>query len=599
MYSALINGKEIDLGDVQISMRLKNPMFDPNMGMDSTASYPFKLPVTPKNMAILGFPGRLTKPMPYQNDFPFEHRFGAIQLPGTQIRILKVTESEIEAYIKIGRSEFLSTTKDKTLQDLAFPEVVLVDHAIPDAGLAEVKKWLVSTEPLEYPATFPMVKNLGLFGASNFAEVWWKSDGPGPYQNAWTFEGIHWADDIHSCPDYYRIPAITPMPWLCIVIEQIFDEADYTIISNEFFTDEVLRKLCIYNPVIVRYKNSIHHEIKFNLNHHLPKLSITSFLSTFRVPFGIDTYFHHIRKEVRLVSRDSIITSMEEPVDFSERVSKVRTVFIELASENFTFSMQSDPNDVYWQKTMLMSSKQCVADPASVMYFMMLPSDQLLNSVCLVIDENWWYVYLEDENNPGLFLWTRFAYNWQDAVLGTGEVKFEAPIAPLPTITEPAICLDGALGDATLPVVDLRGNQQMNPIYPGEEYSEFSLRLLFCHGVQKPSPSNYFYVYASSLFPTLYATPDSQPFDMSWRSPGEVTGFPQCGLYQTFWKNWIEWRQRTTQVEIQKQMSASELSNLDFTKKHKINEAQFILDELNFTVTLQSIQVSKIKAWTV
>ncbi len=600
MYTATVNGKQLDLGDVQISMTLKNPMFDPNMGMESTASFPFKLPNTPKNMAALGFPARLSKEMPWQIDFDFEHRFGAIRLPGTQLRILKVSEKEIEAYIKIGRSEFLSVTKDKTLRDLAFEEETLVDHATPDVDQNEIKKWLLSTTPMEYSAAFPMVKNLGLFGASEFTTPWWDGSGAGPYQNCYSLAGKHWADAIHNTPDYGRIPAVSPMPWLVTVLNKIFQEASIQILSNEFASNPVLKRLCIYNPVIVKFYNQgIDRQMKFHLNNHLPKITIATFLSALRVPFGIDTYFHHIRKEVRLVSRDSIITSTDPPVEFSDKVSRARVTFLEIPALNYTFSMKSDDNDNLWQQTMMMSKTQTLSDPGSVMYFPMLPSDQPLNSVCLVINENWWYVFKEDENLLGTYLWVRFSYNFQDAIIGTGDMKFEAPIAPLVTLSEVPFCHDGDMGEIVLPAVELLGNNQNNPIYPGLELSDFTLRLLFYHGLKADGVDNTYYPYATSLFPTVYATPGPQTFDMSWRSPEEITAFPQFGLYQNFWKNWVEWRKKTTQVEIEKNMTPMELANLDFTKKYKINESQFILDELNFTVSLNSIQPAKIKAWTV
>ncbi|MCX6270514.1 MAG: hypothetical protein NTU44_04700 [Bacteroidetes bacterium] len=48
-----------------------------------------------------------------------------------------------------------------------------------------------------------------------------------------------------------------------------------------------------------------------------------------------------------------------------------------------------------------------------------------------------------------------------------------------------------------------------------------------------------------------------------------------------------------------KQICYAELFALDFTKKYRALNCNFILDEINFTVTNNAIKPAKVKAWTV
>ncbi|MCX6269630.1 MAG: hypothetical protein NTU44_00135 [Bacteroidetes bacterium] len=80
---------------------------------------------------------------------------------------------------------------------------------------------------------------------------------------------------------------------------------------------------------------------------------------------------------------------------------------------------------------------------------------------------------------------------------------------------------------------------------------------------------------------------------------GQQARFTLKGLYKVFWKDWLDWRKTSRQVELTKLFTPVELFALDFTKKYRALNTNFVLDEVNFTVTNDAIKPAKVKAWTV
>ena len=591
MYRAQVNGQSIDVENLTLTLKLKNPMFDPNGGMDWSASYPFTLPATPNNNKVFGFPGRLSNKNTSAIDFPFQHSFSGIRLPGDTIRVTKVSQTQIEAYVKIGRSDFISVNKDKLLTDLCFgvQEFQVSDHYHPN--------YLFSHFYHSYPvinfAIFP-VRNKGYYSGTD-DDLWWNdiSRNPkGPYQNMVYYDEAHL---IH-----YNPQVITPFPYVAAVIDEIFAESKYTLVRSFFKEDAELINLCIFNPNRCRYfEHPVTDDtVSIELQKHLPRIKVLDFFVSIRTPFGLDLYFNYYTNEVSLVSRQEIVNG-SEIIDFSDKVSPNSLVYLDNAVTNFLFSMKGDSADSYWQER-VKNMKDFLTTP-----FYQEVSDvtdlsgSIRGSIGFVKNEDSYYVFEVNQDTLSLE-WQFLSLNLQDYLSGTGEdFKMESDISGLISENHE---FAGAIGaytpwDWDTPVTAIFGNFENGP-NGMNAYADFGLRLMFRRGMATLH-NEFSYPYGSSFNSFVTPDPDWEKFSLRWFGPQVPEGNSGKGLFTKFWKDWFAFKQTSRQVEFTKVMSAIDIYNLDFTKKYRALNINLLLDEINITITERSIQPANIKAWTV
>ncbi|MCX6272194.1 MAG: hypothetical protein NTU44_13440 [Bacteroidetes bacterium] len=588
MYTAKVNGSPIDTDNISLSFRLKNPMFDPNDGMEWSASFPFKLPNTIRNRSVFGFPGRLSNANMPAVDLPFEHFFNGIRLPGDTIRIKQTTAGEIEAYVKVGRGDFLSLNRDKLLTDLQFPdETWQMAHDYEPMYLYNT---LTQPFPQSKFVIFPVL-NRGMYKDTYWDNSWndANSNGYGPYQNSLIFHS--WGGHIINSK------CITPFPYLAAVIEKIFAESKYTIKRNIFTEDAELQSLSIYNPNVCKVSGNNYYAY-INLKNHLPNLKIPDFFINLRVPFGVDLYFNYYRKEVNLVSRKDVITS-QEVVDFSRNVDPDYKVILDDPIEDYKFVMKGDDQDEYWKSKVSDLQKYKDSPVINVMYFTWLPPTADHATLGYVVDEDKWYIY-EMDPGTGAGSWQFLSYNLQNYLVGTGDtLKVEGDIGSLISDMHQ---FQGYFINAwqwATPFTGQKGNFADKPIVAGAEYAPFALRLMFYRGMATATNGDT-YPQGTSYNYRYYGAPyQDAKYSLRWDGDGQTARWPLQGLYQCFWKDWLEWRKRSRQVELTKLFTPAELFALDFTRKYRALNCNFILDEINFTVTNNAIKPAKVKAWTV
>jgi hypothetical protein len=61
------------------------------------------------------------------------------------------------------------------------------------------------------------------------------------------------------------------------------------------------------------------------------------------------------------------------------------------------------------------------------------------------------------------------------------------------------------------------------------------------------------------------------------------------GLYNKFWKNYIQFRINTKLVKITKQMDFTELQNFDFSRKYMINGTKYLVKDIQVVLKKDSI----------
>lgn len=578
MYLAKVNGQRIDFDNPAISLRLKNPMFDPNDGMEWTASFPFKLPATSRNKQVFGFPNRLTTLNSVAIDATFEHYFNGVRLPGDTIRIKQASDREFEAYIKVGRSDFISLNKTKRLRDLDYQDMAINYMTI------------ISSFGAVYPTyqvAFPMVYNESFFDGTN-QEASWKNIGQNPYgtyQNCFYETTNNW---------YYNHLCVTPFPYVNGVIDKIFAESNYLVKKSTLMDDVDLRKLCIYNTARARFP-MLPTNFYFNIKDHLPDISVQEFLLAMRVPFGIDLYFNNYKREVQLLSRKEIITN-SSVIDFGKNVSRDYKVLYEDAFESYRFSLNPDSADAYWRDKVADFTAFKNNPVVTVDHFADLPASPAVYTLGFTKHEDKWYIYSWNDQTQAL-AWNYLSLNVMDLIGGTDDTfRMEGKVGLLASEQH---LHKNTLWTWSCPFSNMPGWHQGSPMTWSTSPTPFSLRLLFFRGLARAS-NNYYYPLGTSFagsIPNEHLPGAS--YTLQWLGPNQPSLHPEYGLYEKFWKDWINWKKAARQVEFVKLFSPAELVALDFSRKYRAYGVNMLLDEVTFTVTKHAIKPAKVKGWTV
>jgi len=593
MYTAKVEGQSIDVDNISISFRLKNPMFDANNGMEWSATYPFKLPNTETNRAIFGYPARTSLKDKHVKDYEFEHYFNGIRLPGDTIRVTLAGTGEIEAYVKIGRSDFISINKNKKLKDLQFESVYYNAWDPDDPDYPYFWKGASDAYP-DIPFALFTVRNDGFF-KNTVQSNWWLDNTAntyGPYQNL-----IYYDPAFKFNPD-----CITPFPYLNAVIDQIFLDSNYELTGNPFADDAELNRLCIFNPnKAIYYVDGLsgHDYASFSLADHLPGISIPDFFINLRVPFGADLYFNNHSRKVKIVLRGDIINS-SDIVDISQNTNPGIKVTVNDPITKFKFSMINDDADSHWSATTPGLSDYAGDEITAYPTYADLPAGASTGDLGYVMSNDTIYVFDYDEESE-VNTWLELTLNLLDYEVGEDpEITIEGNIGAVSQV------LDEYSGDVSptwqwgIPKVDQPGNNSRRPLSSKTGYADFTLRLMFFRGTNQDVDETISYVLGSSFnydyFPHLAGDP---AYSLRWDGDEQQGLYKPTGLYTKFWKDWLTWRKTTRMVEFSRVFSAYELYSLDFSKKHFALNKVLILDEINFTVTNTQIKPANVKAWTV
>jgi hypothetical protein len=578
MYLAKVNGQRIDFNNPAITIRLKNPMFDSNNGMEWTASFPFKLPATSRNKQVFGFPNRLTTLNSVAIDATFEHYFNGVRLPGDTIRIRQASDREFEAYIKVGRSDFISLNKTKKLRDLTYPDMSMNYLTIIGS--------MSSGYPM-FPVAFPMVHNEGFFDGTD-QEYFWKDISQntyGTYQNCFYHTSNNW---------YYNHMAITPFPYVAGVIEKIFSESNYLLTRNPFTEDPDLQTLCIYNSARARF-GFLPTNFYFNIKDHLPDISVQEFLLAMRVPFGADLYFDHYKREVKILTRQEILNS-SGIVDMGKNVSRTYKVLYDEPFDSYRFTLTSDSSDAYWRDKVA-DFNSFKNNPIIVgEYFSDLPASPEVYTLGFVKVEDQWYIYSWDDDSQTV-CWHFLSRNVIDLVEGENDsFRMEGKVGLL--VSENHVHAN-LLWSWICPFTKQPGWHQGSPMTWKTAPTPFAFRMLFFKGLSLAT-NNYQYPLGTSYCGPLPQLPfQDAKYTLQWLGPNQPSAHPEFGLYENFWKDWLDWKKQTRQVEFSKLFSPAELVALDFSNKHRAYGVNMLLDEVTFTVTKNAIKPAKVKGWTV
>ena len=129
MLSILIADQPLELSDdFSVSLNLKSPLFN-DVG---DYSFPFKVPATVRNMAILGWKNRIAASRSIYETYDGNIRWNGIVLYCGQIRIKTASDKTFEGTLYIDKGNFNYEVKDLLLNriDLGLKEFATDNEAI-------------------------------------------------------------------------------------------------------------------------------------------------------------------------------------------------------------------------------------------------------------------------------------------------------------------------------------------------------------------------------------------------------------------------------------------------------------------------------------
>jgi hypothetical protein len=256
MLKLYINDGLVDLPpDVAITIKRSNPAY---MGEDvnvikSTFSFPFTLPLSPRNREILGFPDRLDNAATLPENMPAYLVAGA----GTLLKGLVTVQAATRTTAKV----FLY---NNPLADLAKQYIDDTDQGVfqasSEADLATRMKF-TAENPLEQDFIFCPVYNLALRDDDEFIPP--VSD----FMNSWNYDGQRFITAFHVAP-FLRV---APM------LRKAIEAGGFTFTDGFHVTPELQRQILITNRSL-RFETAL--SLRIPLKMCLPKTSITDFLKS-------------------------------------------------------------------------------------------------------------------------------------------------------------------------------------------------------------------------------------------------------------------------------------------------------------------------------
>ena len=541
MLSILIADQPLELSDdFSVSLNLKSPLFN-DVG---DYSFPFKVPATVRNMAILGWKNRIAASRSIYETYDGNIRWNGIVLYCGQIRIKTASDKTFEGTLYIDKGNFNYEVKDLLLNriDLGLKEFATDNEAI------DYFNWSLTHFYPEVDFSMPQITNLDYYDpqATN------------PELQAYNL--IFPDGKLHkTTSDGTQRTILIPFLYLKYVLNKLAESFGYRL-EDEFFTSSTeLSRLVIYHSVNLS-------EVIFGLQQlyycrFVPKVKVSEFISGLEKWFNCSFHADSKQRVIRIVSnRDVLLHS--EMVDFSDNILSISQEIPDQIT-GFRFLLGPDSGDKVYQAQL--DAEKGITDyiRGVVDTFSEIPPYPFtwLGDIYYIVDTNsWWQLgvnpisflieWIQLPNGPALT--DKFFYRW-----GDDKNKFETIFSSLSDKFGMVSC----------------GNL-------GTDKDKITPRL--------------FWVGMTGGWGTPYLLRGlAYDGNFSLRYTGSN------GLFNLYWKDWVDWIMNTRKsVKIEKQMDFIELKNMDFTKRYRMNGINYLVSEISVTLNKASIKSALLKCFT-
>lgn len=539
---------DVDPG-ASLSWEMNNLLFSSSDSskLPGSFSFPFTLPATARNRALLNYPDRIDNAAPFLIEETVTlHNNGLVLFSG----ILKVTEASVEqikVYIVVNPLNAVKQTPLNEL-DLGGDRTFLSEAGLKAHALNTAEN------PLEYDYVFFPVWNRAYLNDDTGDPRRW-------FQN-W-FNSTTQAFEVE-----HEFPAMMPFVRLEYVLQQIFAGTDYAF-ENRFQINDELRKLCLYNNKSLWTAEGL--GLVINLKNHLSKTGSAAFVRKTVGAFCLGIFYNPWNKVLRLIPLQSIVNAPPKH-DWTGRALYTPTVSSSLDQPEI-LCWKRDDDDGAW------AHYDQYPKPASI-------DGELYSTDLAAAAPGTYYVidrhaYYSKNSIPRYF--------FKHTTLGcapfeTGKPAFEAECQAL---------WDASLyGEGQTPIPD--GNYTNIPHcrIPGNVEYEFTpegggdpqIRQI---STEIPDRITFYRGMAPDFDGHLYPLACGLPWDGDGNSVGEYSlrWDGPGGMYDTWWKGWHTMLRQGKNVSMTLRLSIADIIAFNFEDKVRIGNMTYFVKRMRINIT--------------
>jgi len=556
MLKIKVGTEYLDMGNFSVSFELLSPVFN-DIG---SFSYPFTLPATAKNKQVLGFPAKVN----YSN-FTTQKVAVELYLKGLfwkrgNLVVTEANKDSIRANFTVSEGYFYSTIKDLKLADLDLGGIRLF---IDNPWESYFDKTYPETDFILFPLYMPR-----FYGEinSNAKSIKLNHD---LLNNGFVGKINYWDGNEET----YNLPGNTFVlfPFLNYVLDRLFEHINIAVTKNPFSENEFLMKLVLFNMISESYTEediSGGDELgSFNLKDYVPDLTVSEFFDYLQSLFKTFVFYDDFKNEISIQYLKDIINNP----DTLTLSGAIRYNYLKPNDYDgylMTYGIDGDDNlaELHYKDisgyTFLGNLPNLAALPANGTFLDLYYIEDI---------HKYYYYEINYTGMAGTFVVL------SDDVLtdqeGNGALEIEIPGVFARDEINHASC-----GNT--------GHWQIKE-KPFEVPDRPEPRLMFWHGSGVNS-NNIPFGSPFNLWPN---GAEAAPYSIEWGSA--------AGLKENFHKEFLEFKKTTREAEISMILKASDLKNIDFSRKYRFSEANWLLSSIKFTVTNDKITPATIVAFKV
>ncbi|MFN4254530.1 MAG: hypothetical protein ACK4Q5_05950 [Saprospiraceae bacterium] len=597
MIQLFVNDETLDLRpDTSIGLELVSPAFVEDSG---SYSYPFDLPRTQKNLRLLGDPARLDRREKPKTSIAARLFVGGSQVCEGALRFsFPAAGQTIKVFLVVNG--FADAIADKTIRDINHqaPQNFVTLSAL-QTHMADTVNSPASHEHVFFPVYAGEKYNL---------------------QNPFT-GGVFY-------PEFFESKA-APFPYLYFIVKRIFDTFGWAWDDRFFSISQELRTLVLVTPREIERNSSS--AFPLDLKNIVPKVGIGAFLKAIAGMFGLGLFFTSSRRRATLLPLKTLVTQSDY-TDWSRKADEKFEVTID-QPDGFTLGFDWDSKDElhndYLRKnfrlavrasgyylwsfenvveafdnlaglsgmanltTYWVNKEQCFywwqAGSSSWIRLNYIYKGVLANSAAVTSPSEGDLYYFTDQEqyqirirtSGGGLNWRPFAHRRaDDYVVGRG-------VKSIRSVAHPVNFYYLWLGNVyTYPAYFIT---DASTVDSAQAEQDTAIRLLFYRGYNTstigPVP------FGSLDVKNMVAGAVIANYSLFWDG--------QYGLYEKWWKEWLDFLSKTKKVERKIRLSAGDLAALDMTKKYRIHNVDYLLGRVSVNITMRGIQPATVELYTI
>lgn len=601
MISITVNGEQLDLlANTSIEFEFINPAFS-TAGQDGSFGYPFTLPGTTKNHRITGHAYNLQKREVLAISMSAQvHVLGLPLAEGVLKLTYPVSREQVKVFVVVNT--FADAVKNVGMRNVDYGNV----DSLAIAGAAYETYMNARTTPgSDRVAFYPSLAHLR----------------QNPYEAG-------------SFTAFFR--EIVPHPYINFLYEKIIRHFGYNFTDQFFSTAADLQHLTLYHHRHVDFDPDTA-SFLLDIAKLVPDIDVADFVKALDSLFNTKIFVDNRRKNVTLIHLESLLDAAAN--DWTSRADSNYEID-PFDPDGFTLEFSwSDIDDFHekiyeegwklliegggyylWENKESVSNYGGLADidgviPGSghfktvwvedskVFYFykdatwnrlqwdfvagdgdpMTLATPQE-NGVYFDSATQQYWCYLKYEYGNTTPIWRKFSYRkTEELIIGNGNTK----------VTAKAHSTELFYADFILPLpcskiqVTGNGNDGGNQEEAGDDES---VRMLIYRGLDTTS-------YPGISYP--FATPDEYDTRGALVGTHSLRWDGPRGLYEKFWKRWLDFLSATRLVQRQLRLTAADIFNLDLTQQVRIDNINYLIGKINVRIGMNGISPARCELYTV